>query len=301
MVESAEMELLRRDTSGLVHDFMKYLNPFEWEIELSKCKSIKDERLSAAKKAFDSVNTDLRVICGMVFDAKDTPSKLRARAESLEANVRQFERQLVSFGRSKKCPKQLAKKIRENMPSFRMLVPLARIFGQGRPKLARRWIRVRPLARQLQLHLRHLEELTRLDALVKRKKMVFPKKVTFQVQGNPLVLADKQHLQRALFNVFHDAVTHSRGEPVVVKLRLGREGLVFETVNLGRRIAPKVIKLIGNKPYSENVEASLPHGYGKIAAKDAIKAHGGRFQPENTPTGFRIKLTVPQKRKRRIA
>ncbi|MFA4855234.1 MAG: hypothetical protein WC634_01430 [archaeon] len=300
MAESAEMRLMQRDTSGAMHDLMKYLNPFEWKLLFSRNKSIEDPDFLEAKKAYYEIVDGTDKAMDLVFDKKAKSVDFKATALKLNKDIQLFQGKISAFARSSRCPARLRAEIRGLFPSIKIMLPLSRILIEGKPRLVKRWIKVRPLVAELQAHLNRLRKLAKLTSEVFDKPLCFPE-VSFRVRGNPVVLADKMHLQRVMFNVFHDAVTHSRGEAVVVTVGMTKNSLVFATTNRGRWVSQKVIRLMGKKPYSEDPLKEVAHGYGKISAKDAVEAHGGQFVPKNAPKGFTILSTIPRKLRRRAA
>jgi len=290
MPSSAEIRMLLAYPDGAMHDFLKYLNMYYWRDMFRKNKSIKEKSFNDAKEYYDVVINEVKIVSDRISHKDVKSAEFRACASRMGKNVGLFENRLKDFIRSGHCPVRLSKELRAFMPSFSMMIPLANVLAKGKPKLKKEWVRLKPLVKQLKSH---------LDTGIEKSDNG-KVKVVFDIEGDPVVYADKMHLTRAMLNVFHDAVTHSHGETVIVKVDNAKNEVIFSTTNLGRRIPKKIVRVIGEKPYTENIMKQVPHGYGKIAAKSVILAHGGTFTPMNTKKGFQIALTIPKPSTRRM-
>jgi len=274
MAESAEIEMMQRYASGASHDIAKYANgPFWLDIFTGRLfldsASIKNKNFFKAKNAFFVVQNNLSFIMLQVASHKSLTSKrFKEAAAKIMQNTPIMEKNVSLFLKSKECPKEAARQIAGYLLSFSLVKPLASTLGQSKLVLKKKMFRVKPLIQQLQNH-------------VNLFKPEYRPKVSFTVQGNPSVYADPLHFRRAVFNIFHDAITHSSGELIQVNVRETRSNVVFSATNVGRKIATKTVKKIGKKPYTIATEGLL-HGFGKVVSADIAKAHGGSFRPRNS-------------------
>ncbi len=295
MVKLRELQVMLRYSKGVRHDFLKYLISSKWFRLFYENRSIKDSHFSAASASFNALAKDMDTISGFI-SRKDIKSKeFKAAVRNLQANIKKFEGEMLIFKKSGCCPARLARKINVYLVPFKMLHPLSNVWLEGKLTLHKTRFKLRPLVKTLEFYFKNS-----LVAYMEKGA-----KVSFNVEGNPTIYADRVQLQRAMFNLFHDAVTHSLGEDVAISAKLSKNNIVFSTTNLGRKLQSEIIRRVGRLPYESAIGQKDPRGHGKVAAKDIVIAHNGRFQAKNMPKGFSISIKIPQKpkvlKRRRIA
>ena len=295
MPESTELKVMLKYAGGFVHDIHKYLGPLVWGFTIGYCNS-KDKDFLAARKAHSEIGRNYKVMERLLYQKKINSMEFKESVINLSKNAAVFLRALGKFVKSGNCPPKFAKTFVNFNLAFKMVIPLCRVLAEGKLKLRKRKVRLRAL----------LEEILPwasgcpIEIGIGREAYFGPAKFSIRVEGDPVVYADPLHLQRAMFNVLHDAIIHSKGEPVTISLRATKRNAVFSTTNVGRMVEREALSKIGKVPYTTR-KIMVLHGFGKVAARDAIKAHGGKFRKRNAPQGFRISLAIPLKRRKRVA
>jgi len=292
MAKSKEIESMLKSSAGAMHDFIKYLpgelvGGLEWEI---RARHEKDKRVSALWNSLTVLRKQTISVMDRIAEGDVSSPAFKKSAAALKRDSLRFHRQMLALAGKADCPPRTAKLLRACAPAIEMLAPVADVLVNGGIVLRPQRLRLKSMVARLRSYKNY-----EIGGQHMRGR------VHFKVSGDPVVFADKAQLMRAMFNVYHDAITHSRGEPVVVEVSGAKNEVIFSTTNVGRRLARRVIAKIGNEPYSESPVWGVLHGYGKIAAKEAVEAHGGTFLPRNTRSGFKIALTIPKRPIKRVA
>ncbi|MCR4368295.1 MAG: hypothetical protein NUV67_00110 [archaeon] len=295
-VKSVDFEIIKNYPEGAIHDMQKYFSFFEWDSFFRKFEDTKNASYLNALEQFKTVRKLMNGLYDKYIHVQYDPAPT-ALLQKFESEGKKFDKLLRELSFSRGFPKEASARLSILMSRLRLSIALSESL-RGNMDFRRRWIRVKPLVEELKAYLNSgVQEKPKIIAQRKGKEF----SVSFNLQGDPVVLANKLHLRRALFNIVHDAVRHSFGESVIVDVRVNGGNLIFRSVNKGRQVPKQVIRLIGNKPYTTEPNREAPHGYGKIAANEIIRAHGGKFRPANLKSGFALTATLPHARQRRAA
>lgn len=286
MAESTEFDLLLEDAHAFAHDLIKYSEDAAWDWKFMRFKALKDRDFASARKLFYSLADDVLTIRDLAGSRDFSSRRFKNAARRIEKKTFAFLEIFGRFAKSKECPKELRAFFRNYSTPFRMAIPLARFLADGRYTLRKRKIRLRSVVKEFE------PWFSNLPLRVPGGQHVLAN-ISVRIEGDPVVYADPLHMRRAIFNVLNDAIVHSNGEPVRISVR-AKKNIVFSTTNVGRKIENKALRLIGDRPYTTQAVGVL-HGYGKVAAKRIMKAHGGKFTKRNAPQGFRISLAIPRR------
>jgi len=116
------------------------------------------------------------------------------------------------------------------------------------------------------------------------------KSVQVAVDGHALLFADRRLVQRALNNIFANAVRHAPpGTPVVVTLAAASDGAVTLSVaNAGPGIAPEHLPRIFDRFYRTDPsrpDSAESSGLGLAIVRSIMRMHGGRASAASVPGG----------------
>jgi two-component system heavy metal sensor histidine kinase CusS len=122
------------------------------------------------------------------------------------------------------------------------------------------------------------------------------KDVTFDVDGRALLTADRRLVQRALNNVFANAVRHAPpGTPVHVRVAADHDGSVrVDVSNSGQGIAPEHLPRVFDRFYRADPsrpDSAESSGLGLAIVQSIMRMHGGRATATSVvdgPTTFTL-------------
>jgi len=286
-----ELDVLLRYAQGTRHDIVKYLLSSKWERLFYQYRSIANSDFSSAKASFSVFLNSIDEITARINQKDIRSAEFKSAVRSMREKMKKFDGEITRFRNSSDCTAEIGKKIDAYLIPFRLVYPLSNVWLEGKLRLNKTHFKLKPLVKELESCFRDISGVLAEGG-----------NVSFNIEGNPTVYADRAHLSRAMFNLYHDAVTHRLGENVEIRSRVSKGNLLFSTTNVGRRLQPQVIKRIGVIPYESVPGDKFVHGFGKIAAKDVARVHGGKFLARNTNSGFKISIAIPQQRlRRRIA
>ena len=109
--------------------------------------------------------------------------------------------------------------------------------------------------------------------------------------------ANPEKLQRVLFNLIQNAIRHSPADgSVVVRAEALADVVEVEVENAGEGIPPEDRELVFEAFYRGSADAARTPGnagLGLAVARAIVEAHGGKIWVPNTPTGTRVRFSVP--------
>jgi two-component system OmpR family sensor kinase len=125
------------------------------------------------------------------------------------------------------------------------------------------------------------------------------KKCTVNVQGSAkaAVLGNRELLRSAIENVLRNAVRYSPSKtPVDLSVARAKSGLEIAIADHGPGVPPADLERIF-EPFYRVAESrdrdSGGEGIGLAITAQVMKAHGGFARARNTPSGFEVRLSLP--------
>ena len=116
------------------------------------------------------------------------------------------------------------------------------------------------------------------------------KRVTFDVAGNAPLRADRRLLQRALNNVFANAVRHApAGTPVRVRVAADDSGVAIAVANSGAGIATDHLPRVFDRFYRTDPsrpDSAESSGLGLAIVQSIMRMHGGVALAASEPGGW---------------
>ncbi len=101
------------------------------------------------------------------------------------------------------------------------------------------------------------------------------------------VSADENLLERAVFNIINNSITHNEGGCKIRILQCSEGGTVYLTISdNGKGVPDNVIETIAEIPKSS-------HGLGLPMAYRIVRVHGGKLKAINN-NGFTVKIELPK-------
>jgi hypothetical protein len=187
MPKAKELDLLLKDAAGATHDIMKY-----WPVAHLKMLSfdikVKGRHWNEATRISTEINKNIGLISEIVQLKKDVSSPtFKETARELQANVQNLVKNLQAFKRGRNCPRRVARQLNSLLPAIKMIVPLSRVFIDGKIVLKKTRFKVKPLLRELENYLNYVIEY--------HDRSRQPK-VTIRLRGNPEIYADRTHTAR---------------------------------------------------------------------------------------------------------
>lgn len=141
------------------------------------------------------------------------------------------------------------------------------------------------------------------EAVTATEPLGAAKNVTFVVDVRPpdlTVPADAERLHQVVANLLHNAVRHSP-DGGVVRLEARRAGgtVVLDVVDEGPGIAPADRQRVfqrftrGNAPAQTGGASTGGTGLGLAIVRWAVELHGGTVEVADSPSGARLRVTLP--------
>jgi signal transduction histidine kinase len=149
------------------------------------------------------------------------------------------------------------------------------------------------------------------DAATAAEPVAADKDLAFVVSVTPrdlTVQADAERLHQVVANLLHNAVRHSpAGAEVRLEARKGSSGSVLiDVVDQGQGIAPADRQRVfgrftrGNAPAQTGQVSTGGTGLGLAIVRWAAELHGGTVQVADSPSGCRMRVTLPADRGRQV-
>lgn len=153
---------------------------------------------------------------------------------------------------------------------------------------------IRPDLAETQL----LEVVANALALLRQQMEQLGVRATVDVVGDlPVVLADRDQVQQAVFNVLKNALeAMDRGGDLTVRARSEDDWVVLEVVDSGVGIAADKLTRVFDAYYTTKQDGS---GLGLLIVLRILRAHGGRVDIASQPgKGTTVTLRFPQRHRR---
>ena len=301
MAEELPWELRRDSLSSFSHDCYPPLQNLEQNLVLAK-HYFKDPRLSAFRRNFFSIAQSI----GEIHDNFD---RVRAREEPPpEAELNQ---QLASYrqaveSKNREMASMLGKLEAFHMRNKKRMSAEANGHLRTALRMAKEYLSQFPaqdLGRKIRAEakpqnifdfLRGFSQKSFIDRNGRPVKVIFRGKNVGQVKF------DKALLYRALYNLVTDALSHTPGRPIYVRLEARDGQVAINVTNKGRKLKAWEIKRIGWKRFTR-AWRNRRRGYGKISTRLLTEAQGGTFTAGNSRIGPMLSIAMPRvKRARRI-